>query len=82
MARQRLFGWGWLSKLGDWEDIYHSKLEDIEGDVSALAGQYGIVVQVLRRTWWDALKHGCVSRGMQINRKMREYRKTHKWDKP
>ena len=30
MARQTLFG-GWLSKLGDLEDIFHKRLEDVEG---------------------------------------------------
>jgi hypothetical protein len=85
MARQRLFGRGWLSKAGDCEDFIHRRLEDIEGDVSTLAaaaGSYGIVVEILRRGWWSAFKYGCASRAFKIAGEMREYRRTHKWDAP
>lgn len=54
MARQHFAGRGWLSKLGSLEDILHRELEAVEGDTSALAGQYGKVVQILKRTWWTA----------------------------
>jgi hypothetical protein len=81
MARQRALG-GWSSKLGDWEDIYHAKLEDIEGDISAMANQYGRVVQVLRRSWWSAIKYGCASRAFCIAQELRKYRRTHKWANP
>jgi hypothetical protein len=83
MARQRLFGFGWLSKLGTRdEDIYHAELGDIEGEMSATAGQYGRVVQVLRRSWWAAIKYRCISRAIRITRELREYRRTHKWEAP
>jgi hypothetical protein len=58
MARQHFLGRGWLSKLGDLEDILHRELEDVEGSTSALAGQYGKVVQILRRNWWTAVRYG------------------------
>lgn len=60
MARQRFLGRGWLSKLGDLEDILHGELQDIEGSTSALATQYGTVVQILKRSWWTAAKHGLI----------------------
>ncbi|MGD0733383.1 MAG: hypothetical protein ABR956_19120 [Terracidiphilus sp.] len=85
MARQRFLGRGWLSKAGDCEDIIHRRLDDIEGDVSAVAasaGSYGEVVEILRRSWWSALKYGCAARAYQIAREMRAYRRAHKWDKP
>lgn len=58
MARQDLWGRGWLSKLGDWEDILHRDLGDVEGAKSHLAGQYGEVQQVLKRSWWAILRFG------------------------
>jgi len=82
MARQRLFGLGWLSKLGDCEDIYHRKLEDVEGDTSVTAQQYGKVVLVLKRSWWSAIKHKCASRAYHVIKDLREYRRTHKWQAP
>jgi hypothetical protein len=57
MARQHCLGRGWLSKLGVLEDISHRRLEDLEGDVSPMANQYGKVVQILKRDWWTALFH-------------------------
>lgn len=56
MARQHLFGRGWLSKLGECEDILHRKLGDIEGDTTPTSMGYGTVVQILKRSWWAALK--------------------------
>ncbi len=55
MARQHFGGRGWLSKLGEGEDIVHEKLEDIQGDMATAAQQYGEVAQVLKRSWWTAL---------------------------
>src|SRR5882762_2034584 len=52
MARQHFWGHGWLSKLGGEEDIFHSHLADLEGDMAPWAGQYGLVAQVLKRSWW------------------------------
>jgi len=82
MARQHFLGWGWLSKAGPHEDIAHKKLDDIEGDIAVTANSYGKVVEILRRSWWSALRHGCLARAVQITREMREYRRTHKWDAP
>ncbi len=82
MARQRLFGFGWLSKLGDWEDIYHAELEDIEGDMSAIANQYGKVTLVLKRSWKSAIKYRCIPRAIQVTRELWKYRRTHKWETP
>lgn len=48
-ARQTLFGRGWLSKLGDAEDIWHKSLADLEGD------KYGRVVRYMKRSWKRAL---------------------------
>lgn len=62
MARQHFLGRGWLSKLGDWEDILHSELKDVEGDMSPMAGQYGRVVQILKRSWGVALFKLCLFR--------------------
>jgi hypothetical protein len=57
VARQRLFGGGWLSKLGDYEDIYHRQLRDVEGDISPLSTEYGTVVQYLKRSWLRTFQH-------------------------
>ena len=43
MARQDLLGRGWLSKLGDFEDILHPGLEDVENQ------DYGSVEVILKR---------------------------------
>ena len=56
MARQSFWG-GWLSKLGDYEDILHRRLRDLEGDTSPHSYEYGIVVQFLKRSWWQTFKH-------------------------
>jgi hypothetical protein len=64
MARQHLLGRGWLSKTGKMEDILHPNLEDIEGDRSILAGQYGTVTLILKRSWWSALISLCLFRGL------------------
>lgn len=61
-ARQHFFGRGWLSKVGILEDILHRRLEDVEGSTSALAYQYGEVVQVLKRSWSVALRHSSTYR--------------------
>ncbi len=82
MARQYYLGRGWLSKLGKNEDIFHRRLEDIEGDMSPLSGQYGRVVQVLRRNWLDAVRHGCVFRTLKIAARLRAYRRQNRWEQP
>jgi len=55
MARQHAFGKGWLSKMGELEDILHPRLGDIEGDPSPLATGYGEVTQILKRNWLIAI---------------------------
>ena len=67
MARQHLLGRGWLSKLGEMEDINHADLECIQGDPSPIAvalGSYGQVARILKRTWWAALTTGCIFRSL------------------
>lgn len=58
MARQHLLGRGWLSKVGVLEDIFHPNLSDLEGHPWPFAPGYGLVVQVLKRSWWAAAKFG------------------------
>lgn len=48
-ARLGLFGLNWLSKMGDFEDIRHRSVHDLEGAV------YGRVVCYMKRTWFRAL---------------------------
>jgi hypothetical protein len=47
-ARQRVFGIGWLSKLGNLEDIMHPALEDLKDG-------YGQPFMYMKRSWWTAL---------------------------
>jgi hypothetical protein len=83
MARQRLFGSGWLSKLGVNEDIYHRELDDVEGDMSPLKWQYGRVAQVMKRSWWTLIVTPCGFRCVQAALKMWVYRLQHDpWDTP
>lgn len=62
MARQRFFGRGWISKPGELEDIIHKDLRDIEGDMATAASTYGEVNQILKRSWWCAVRNGCFFR--------------------
>ena len=55
MARQHVFGKGWISKIGDCEDIFHRELSDIETDPSPLSDGYGTVKQILKRSWLVAV---------------------------
>jgi hypothetical protein len=55
MARQHLLGKGWLSKLGDWEDILHLQLSHIEGDADPWTQEYGKVRKILKRSWTRAI---------------------------
>jgi hypothetical protein len=77
MARQHFAGRGWLSKLGGWEDILHRNLEDVQGDMSAIAREYGEVVQILRRSWWSALIRLCLFRSSWAALKFWLYRLLH-----
>ena len=58
MARQHFFGRGWLSKIGLAEDILHQELRDVEGDPDPTIFSYGRVVQILKRSWWTAVRFG------------------------
>jgi len=59
MARQHFCGRGWLSKLGDWEDIVHPELKNVEGKTVPLpANGYGRVHTVLKRNWLTAARFG------------------------
>jgi hypothetical protein len=80
MARQDLLGRGWLSKLGQEEDIIHLNVEDVEGDVAATAGQYGVAVQYMKRSWWTALIKLCLFRCLWATLKFRIYRVVVRWD--
>jgi len=76
MARQHFFGRGWLSKLGNLEDIVHPELRNVEGDIAATSPEYGIVVQILKRNWWTAARHGLFS-GWWLAFKFLVYRLAH-----
>ena len=52
MARQAFWGSGWLSKLGDYEDIWHADLHNIS--INIIGGDYGNAERILKRTWWSA----------------------------
>jgi hypothetical protein len=80
MARQRLLGAGWLSKLGKMEDVLHPNLADLEGDTSATARQYGKVVLILKRTWWSATVKLCIFRCMWHAFKFWLYRLDKDWE--
>lgn len=80
MARQSFRGRGWLSKLGALEDILHSRLADVTGDTAAMAGQYGEVALVMRRSWWAALKSLCLFRCTRAAVRYWFYRRLMPWD--
>jgi hypothetical protein len=80
MARQHFFGLGWVSKLGDAEDIFHLQLTDLEGDIAPTARQYGRVAQILKRSWWSALVRLCLFRGWWASLKCWFYRRVIPWD--
>ncbi len=80
MARQHFWGRGWLSKLGEEEDIFHLEVEAVEGDVAATAGQYGVAVQYMKRSWWTALLKLCLFRCVWAALKFRVYRIVVRWD--
>jgi hypothetical protein len=80
MARQHFWGRGWLSKLGQAEDIVHLKLTDVEGDISPIANQYGEVAQILKRSWWVAIIKLCVFRSLWAIFKFWVYRRVIPWD--
>jgi hypothetical protein len=59
MARQHFVGRGWLSKIGDWEDIVHSELKNLEGRTEPEPRQgYGRVGKYLKRSWFAAARFG------------------------
>jgi hypothetical protein len=74
MARQHLLGKGWLSKLGDFEDIIHPNLSDIEGSTDPNLYEYGEVAQIMQRSIWTALRKGCLFRSSVAAWRFRRYR--------
>jgi len=59
VARQHFWGRGWLSKMGDWEDILHPELDNVEGRTTPLPARgYGRVHTIMRRSWVSAAKFG------------------------
>ncbi len=78
MARQHFWGRGWLSKPGNLEDILHSDLGSIEGNPAPMSNEYGKVVQILKRSWWDALLSLCLLRCLWNAAKFYIYRLAHK----
>jgi hypothetical protein len=80
MARQHFWGLGWLSKLGDEEDILHSQLADVEGDIAPMAQQYGRVAQIMKRSWWAALIRLCLFRSCWASLKFWFYRRVIPWN--
>jgi hypothetical protein len=74
MARQHFFGRGWLSKLGEEEDILHHALSAVECQT------YGIAVQSMRRSWWTAAIKLCLFRSSWAALKFWLYRRVIPWD--
>ncbi len=74
MARQRFFGGGWLSKLGDNEDIAHEKPEHVH------CVTYGSVAQYMKRNWWTAARTFCLFRCIWEAFKFILYRVVVRWD--
>jgi hypothetical protein len=74
MARQHLLGQGWLSKLGEEEDILHHTLYDVEGPA------YGRAVLYMKRSWWTALIKLCLVHSFWAAFKFWIYRKVVPWD--
>lgn len=59
MARQHFVGKGWLSKLGDFEDIVHPELRSVQGRTEPPPAEgYGTVARILKRSWWTAARYG------------------------
>ncbi len=47
-ARQKVFGRGWVSKLGNLEDVTHPTPEDLKD-------KYGVPTHFMKRSWREAL---------------------------
>ena len=71
MARQDTFGRGWLSKIGDLEDIIHTTLEDLNGNV------YGAPSIILKRSWLRALLSRHTFHCAWVTFKYWRFRRTH-----
>ncbi len=74
IARQRLLGRRWLSKLGSEEDIVHDTLADVGGT------SYGAAVHYMKRSWWTAFAKLCLFRHWWATLKFRIYRAVVPWD--
>ncbi|MBI2681957.1 MAG: hypothetical protein HYX26_01845 [Acidobacteriales bacterium] len=79
MARQHLWGIGWLSKLGALEDIIHESVADVNGDMDPMAQQYGEPVQYMKRSWWIALIRFCLLKSSFAAFKFALYRLVIPW---
>lgn len=80
MARQHFWGRGWLSKLGEEEDIFHLDLKHVQGDMAAEANRHGEVAQIMKRSWWAALIRLCLFRSWWASLRFWFYRKLMPWD--
>jgi len=80
MARQHLLGRGWLSKLGEEEDIVHRSAKDVEGNIHITIQGYGVVAQYMKRSWWSALKTMCLFRCLWSTLRFKVYRVVIPWD--
>lgn len=62
MARQHLWGNGWLSKLGRCEDVVHAEPTLVCGSINPNALGYGVVALYMKRPWWRAVATLCIFR--------------------
>lgn len=74
MARQQFLGSKWLSKPGMYEDIVHETLESIASNPPFRGDDYGVVFEILKRSWWSALKNFCIFRCAWHSAKFLAYR--------
>jgi hypothetical protein len=77
MARQHFLGRGWLSKLGDLEDIVHSSPLDLTNDIVPTG--YGSVAQVMKRGWWVSIASSSIFRSSWASLRFWLYRKMIPW---
>jgi hypothetical protein len=73
MARQHFWGRGWLSKLGESEDIVHSSPMDLTNHVAPT--EYGDVVLIMKRSWWVSITSFSIFRSSWASSRYWLYRK-------
>jgi hypothetical protein len=71
-ARQHVFGKGWLSKLGNLEDIMHPTLTDLNTGLV-----YGKPAKYLKRSWWSAITKSRTFHCGWVTFKFWRHRKAH-----